>query len=186
MARSDELKEIADLWKKKVRARDWPRAVIEEGIEKAGHNPVELMYGHLLAYFHFLDNGELERARDHIRQSYLFARSLSPSRYGYWIESVSLEYAFILGRLGIATQKADEILKSVPLSRTFEAKRRRAEAAILCCKANGLCFRLIERAEASWRKKYPDPVPDTVQAELDWLDDLKEVARSRIGTARHP
>lgn len=111
------------------RARDWSRSLLESAgeLRDGSLDEQRLRY---LAYWHFLDSGDIERARDELRRGYEVATS-SGSENGLVGQVLAYEAAFDLARNGEVAE-AERILAAVKSPHGLQdAPRYRAKAALL-------------------------------------------------------
>ncbi|HWA82142.1 MAG TPA: hypothetical protein VG820_01820 [Fimbriimonadaceae bacterium] len=164
---------IAYAWSCGVRPREWHEADLAAalGAEPQSHGEGR---GLLLNYYHRLDLKNLTGAQEMIERAAL----LPHGRPGHRVieEGIALEISYM--RAPLEPDAASERLKGIPTSPALQTARMRVEAAIAWARRDFVeGKRLARLAQEQLRSKHPD-CPDSVKAEIEWLDQYTQEAVS--------
>lgn len=157
------------------RARDWSKPDLDEALKVHRGRWQEVQVREMLAY-HAFDTGELEIARAHLGYACHIGKNLCVTDDPFYL-MLQLEWAFVSARSGKLHPQTDALLEYarsraggdeyIPLLMT------RVKAAQMLFEGDPKALDHIEAAER-WLRSQPDAEKDCMQAELDWLQAMRD------------
>lgn len=158
-----------------MRARDWPLWLIEDLIERP-EVPWKLYAYHQAAYYAHLDRREFELAVIAIDTAEVECCQFFWSTYDH-LARIRLERAFILGFLRRGLEVATQLIDEAVYSEKFLAStENRARAALLAARGELDKARHEAGMGAKLLLEENPVIQPNIQAELDWLDWIFEIA----------
>lgn len=184
-----EFDEILTLWRAGIRSAEWPSESITRALEKT-QGRTNASYARLLAYYHDLDRGRFPEALQHIRVAYSVITRFNEGAASL-LAHISLEAAYILGRMDRAVPRARHIFKEAMASEAAPTDRSlilRAQAALEIAEGSRQASRTLDELEETLRNS-PKRDSGTMQAAVELMEDLRrkwEKGRVQGSVARNP
>ncbi|MGV3614264.1 MAG: hypothetical protein ACO1SV_02910 [Fimbriimonas sp.] len=165
---------VFDAWESGQRARNWSIDDIEEALRFHRHRWQEAHVRVFLAYHHF-DSDRKSQALGQWAFAYRMVEATwSEDEIFRW--TVMLEYAFVAARCGRPLDATDDMLvqahRASGLDPYIPILMTRAKAAQLVARKDRRAFEHIEIVDRYLRSQ-SDAEQDNIQAELDWLQDMR-------------